>query len=78
MKNLIEGGSKLVGKRGQFSTGIFTEGTKLSYRIYEKGLRRLLDTFSFCEFPEQFEEYLRVQPEPPVNNTVLFVTKEVC
>jgi hypothetical protein len=57
---------------------VLPEGTKLSYRIYEKGLRRLLDTFSFCEFPEQFEEYLRVRPEPPVNNTVVFVTKEVC
>ena len=53
-------------------------GTKLSYRIYEKGLRRLLDTFYLFELPEQFKEYLRVQPEPPVNNTVVFVTKEVC
>jgi len=53
-------------------------GTKLSYRIYEKGLRRLLDTFYLFELPEQFEEYLRVQPEPPVNNTVVFVTKDVC
>ncbi|MCD4767880.1 MAG: methyltransferase [Methanosarcinales archaeon] len=53
-------------------------GTKLSYRIYEKGLRRLLDTFSVFELPEQFEEYLRVRPEPPVNNTVVFVTKKVC
>lgn len=52
-------------------------GFKLSYRIYEKGLRKLLDTFSSCELPEQFEEYLRVQPEPPVNNTVVFVTKGV-
>ena len=53
-------------------------GTKLSYRIYEKGLRRLLDTFYLFELPEQFKEYHRVQPEPPVNNTVVFVTKEVC
>ena len=50
-------------------------GTKLSYRIYEKGLRRLLDTFYLFELPGQFKEYLRVQPEPPVNNTVVFVTK---
>ena len=49
-------------------------GTTLSYRIYEKGLRRLLDTFSFCELPEQFEEYHRVRPEPPVNNTIVFLT----
>ena len=57
---------------------VLPEGTKLSYRIYEKGLRRLLDTFSLFELPEQFEEYLRVRPEPPVNNTVVFVTKKVC
>jgi len=50
-------------------------GTKLSYRIYEKGLRKLLDTFYLFELPGQFKEYLRVQPEPPVNNTVVFVTK---
>ena len=50
-------------------------GTKLSYRIYEKGLRRVLDTFSHYDLPESFEEYLRVRPEPPVNNTVVFVTK---
>ncbi|MEA3324082.1 MAG: nicotianamine synthase family protein [Euryarchaeota archaeon] len=50
-------------------------GTKISYRIYEKGLRRLLETSSFPELPEQFEEYLRIRPKPPVNNTVIFLTK---
>ncbi|PXF58465.1 MAG: methyltransferase [Candidatus Methanogaster sp.] len=50
-------------------------GTKISYRIYEKGLRRLLETSSFLELPEQFEEYLRIRPKPPVNNTVIFLTK---
>ena len=51
-------------------------GTKISYRIYEKGLRRLLETSSFLELPEQFEEYLRIRPKPPVNNTVVFLTKK--
>ena len=51
-------------------------GTKLSYRIYEKGLRRILDTFFHYDLPESFEEYLRIRPEPPVNNTVVFVTKK--
>lgn len=51
-------------------------GTKLSYRIYEKGLRRVLDTFFRYDLPESFEEYLRIRPEPPVNNTVVFVTKK--
>ena len=53
---------------------VLPEGTKITYRIYEKGLRRLLETSSFLELPEQFEEYLRIQPKPPVNNTVVFLT----
>ncbi|MGP8319684.1 MAG: nicotianamine synthase family protein [Methanosarcinaceae archaeon] len=57
---------------------VLPEETKLSYRIYEKGLRSLLDTFSSFELPDQFEEYLRVQPESPVNNTVVFASKKVC
>jgi hypothetical protein len=36
---------------------VLPAGTKLSYRIYEKGLRLLLDT----------------APKPPVNNTVVFL-----
>jgi hypothetical protein len=53
---------------------VLPEGTKITYQIYEKGLRRLLETSSFLELPEQFEEYLRIQPKPPVNNTVVFLT----
>ncbi|HIE31074.1 MAG TPA: methyltransferase, partial [Methanosarcinales archaeon] len=49
-------------------------GTKISYRIYEKGLRRILDTFSRYELPERFKECQRVRPTPPVNNTVVFLT----
>jgi hypothetical protein len=52
---------------------VLPAGTKVSYRIYEKGLRRLLETSSFPELPEQFKEYLRIRPEPPVNNTVVFL-----
>jgi len=48
--------------------------TKISYRLYDKGLRRLLDTFYRYELPEPFEEYLRVRPKPPANNTVVFLT----
>jgi len=53
---------------------VLPAGTKLSYRIYEKGLRLLLDTFSRYELPEPFVEYLRIAPKPPVNNTVVFLT----
>ncbi|KKG13011.1 methyltransferase [Methanosarcina sp. 2.H.T.1A.6] len=54
---------------------VIPEGSKVSYRLYEKGLRRVLDDSSLFELPSGFEEYLRVQPEPPVNNTVVFLKK---
>ena len=49
---------------------------RLSYRIYEKGLRRVLETGFQFELPEQFKEFYRIRPEPPVNNTVVFITKD--
>ncbi|MCD4845247.1 MAG: methyltransferase [Methanosarcinales archaeon] len=52
---------------------VFLSGTVISYRKYEKGLRRLLDTFSRYELPDVFQEYRRVPPKPPVNNTVVFL-----
>jgi len=54
---------------------ILPGGTKVSYRLYEKGLRRVLDGNYPFELPSGFEEYLRVQPEPPVNNTVVFLNR---
>lgn len=54
---------------------VLPEGSKVSYRLYEKGLRRVLDGSSLFELSSGFEEYLRVQPEPPVNNTVVFLTR---
>jgi hypothetical protein len=54
-------------------------GTKISVRIYEKGLRRLLDRSIFVDLPAQlsddFKELDRIQPRPPVYTTVLFVIK---
>lgn len=51
------------------------DGTRLSYRIYEKGLRRLLDDQSVFDLPLEFNEYSRIRPEPPVNNTSVFLVK---
>ena len=53
---------------------VLPSGTVISYRIYEKGLRRVLDTFSQYELSDVFEEFLRVPPKPPVNNTVVFLS----
>ena len=49
---------------------------RLSYRIYEKGLRRVLETGFQFELPGQFKEFHRIRPKPPVNNTVVFITKD--
>ena len=48
---------------------IMPAGTKISYRIYEKELNRLLDTFSRYELPENLNEYLKIRPTHPANNT---------
>jgi len=50
-------------------------GARLSYRIYEKGLRRLMDDQAAFDPPLAFKEYLRIRPEPPVNNTAVFLIK---
>jgi hypothetical protein len=53
--------------------GVLPAGTKISYRTYEKGLRRMLDTFYRYELPGRLKEYLRIHPEPPANNTSVFL-----
>ena len=50
-------------------------GSRVSYRIYEKGLRRLMDDGAALDLPPVFREYLRIRPEPPVNNTSVFLIK---
>ncbi len=56
--------------------GRLEDGTRLSYRIYEKGLRRLLDVQSDFTLPSEFKEVGRIRPVPPVNNTSVFVEKQ--
>jgi hypothetical protein len=54
-------------------------GAKVSFRIYEKGLRRLLDRSILVDLPaniaDEFNECCRIHPHPPVNNTVVFAVK---
>jgi len=52
-------------------------GARVSYRIYEKGLRRLMDDGAALDLPPGFKEYLRIRPEPPVNNTSVFLVKDI-
>ncbi|MDZ7695843.1 MAG: nicotianamine synthase family protein [Deltaproteobacteria bacterium] len=55
--------------------GILEPGRMVSYRIYEKGLRRLFDDGSRFELPSSFRECARVRPEPPVNNTCVVAVR---
>jgi len=57
--------------------GTLHNGARVSYRIYEKGLRRLMDDQAAFDPPFEFKEYLRIRPEPPVNNTSVFLIKEI-
>ena len=50
-------------------------GEMISYRIYEKGLRRFLDDQSVFDLPPEFSECARIRPQPPVNNTSVFAVK---
>ncbi len=51
-------------------------GSRISCRVYEKGLRKLLNGNCLLDLPAGFEEQERVLPEPPVYNTVVFLEKK--
>lgn len=51
-------------------------GCKISYRIYEKGLMKLLNRDFLIDLPDGYREYKRIQPEPPAYNTVVFLEKK--
>ncbi len=76
---LIMVGADAVPKAEIFShlAGTLAGGMKISYRIYEKGWRRLFDMDHHVgELPRPLKEYRRIRPQPPVNNTSVFVIKE--
>lgn len=47
----------------------------VAYRTYERGLRRLLYPPLNKTIINGFEEVKRISPEPPVNNTIVFLKK---
>ena len=51
------------------------EGALVSHRVYEHGLRRLLDLRGGFRPPPVFREIRRIPPRPPVNNTVVIFRK---
>ncbi|BCO10384.1 methyltransferase [Desulfolithobacter dissulfuricans] len=52
------------------------EGSLVAFRLYEKGLRRLLDRNGDVTLPPEFTVYHRIRPRPPVNNTVVVVRRQ--
>jgi hypothetical protein len=76
--SLVMVGADAIPKEEIFAhlAGTLPIGMKLSYRIYEKGLRRLFDMDHVGELPHPLREYRRIRPQPPVNNTSVFVVKE--
>lgn len=75
--NLVMVGADAIPKDEIFDhlAKVFSKGTKFSYRIYEKGLRRLMDENPVANLPPVLREYTRIRPEPPVNNTSVFLVK---
>jgi hypothetical protein len=76
--DLIMVGADAVPKDDIFEhvANVLPKGIRLSFRIYEKGLRRLVDNSPVSELPAAFREYTRIRPEPPVNNTVVFLVNQ--
>ncbi len=50
-------------------------GAMVSFRIHEKGLRRLINSPCLHATPPGFQEIGRVQPKAPVINTCVFIEK---
>jgi hypothetical protein len=75
--NLVIVGADAIPKDEIFDhlAKVLSNGAKLSYRIYEKGLRRLMDDRPVANLPTELKEYTRIRPEPPVNNTSVFLVK---
>jgi len=55
---------------------VMPPGCRISYRVYEKGLMKLLNRDSLLDLPEGYREYKRIRPEPPAYNTVIFLEKK--
>lgn len=55
---------------------VIPSGCRISYRIYEKGLMKLLNRDFLLDLPEGYREYKRIRPEPPAYNTVVFLEKK--
>jgi hypothetical protein len=55
---------------------VIPAGCRISYRIYEKGLMKLLNRDFLLDLPYGYREYKRIRPKPPAYNTVIFLEKK--
>jgi len=55
---------------------VIPAGCRISYRIYEKGLMKLLNRDFLLDLPDGYREYKRIRPEPPAYNTVIILEKK--
>jgi len=55
---------------------VIPAGFRISYRIYEKGLMKLVNRDFLFDLPEGYREHKRIRPEPPAYNTVVFLEKK--
>ncbi|PAV14084.1 methyltransferase [Methanosarcina spelaei] len=55
---------------------VMPAGCRISHRVYEKGLMKLLNRDFLLDLPEGYREYKRIRPEPPAYNTVIFLEKK--
>lgn len=55
---------------------VIPTGYRISYRIYEKGLMKLVNRDFLLDLPEGYREYKRIRPTPPAYNTVVFLERK--
>ncbi len=54
---------------------VLPAGARVSFRTHEKAMRRLINAATLHQAPAGFKELARVQPEPPVINTCVFLER---
>ncbi len=60
----------------QYIRQFIPSGALVGYRLYEKGLRCIMYSTPNDWAPAGFREVKRIHPQPPVNNTIIFVEKD--
>ncbi len=55
---------------------VIPAGFMSSYRIYEKGLMKLVNRDFLFDLPEGYGEHKSIRPEPPAYNTVVFLDEK--